>query len=296
MHRNLLVAALSAGLALVACGNKERTESIEAMNKGIDLVQSQSYTSALKEFEKAVRLYPENHSAWYALGTVHAQKKEWKAASEAFAEAVKHNGGDAMYHYKLGKSLYQSWEEESGGSLELAQTHLEKAVELNPRLYKAHWYLGKVYARKDNPKKAAESWTEAARLDAGFGLAFIDLGKLYLKWDFVPQAIAVLEQGTLGHVMDPDEVTDIYYYLGLSYDSQQNWAKAVEAYSKAIDVQKGNIDAKLQRGFSYARMGDKAKARADLEEYVKAKGNIPGEVPGLEVQAANDLLMRLMSM
>lgn len=296
MHRTVLVATISAALALAACGNKERTESIEAMNKGIDLVQQQSYTTALKEFEKATRLYPENHQAWYAMGIVNDQQKNYKEAAEALAQAVKYFDKDAMYHYKLGKALFESWQDGSGGSLELAQTHLEKAVELNPRLYKAHWYLGKTYYRKDNPKKAAEAWTEAVRLDAGFGLAFIDLGQLYLRWDFVPQAIAVLEQGTLGHVMDPDDVTNIYYYLGMAYDAQQNWSKAVEAYTSAIEAQKGNVDAKLQRGFSYVRLGDKAKARADLEEYVKAKGSVPGEVPGLEVQAANDQLMRLMSM
>jgi tetratricopeptide (TPR) repeat protein len=285
-----------AGVAVVGCTDKDRNASIEAMNRGIDLVQQQSYASSIKEFEKAVQLYDANHQAWYAMGLVYGQQKDWKSASEALSNAVKHNGNDPMYHYKLGQALFRSWEENTGGSLELAQTHLEEAIKLNPRLYKAQWFLGKAYYHKDQPAKAAEAWTAAAHLDAGFGKAFIDLGKLYLKWDMVPQAIAVLEQGTLGHVMDPNDQTDIYYYLGLAHDQQQNYEKAVEAYTNAIDKLKSNADAKLQRGFSYARLGDKAKARADLEEYVKQKGSVAGEVPGLEVQAANDMLMRLMSM
>ena len=292
----LRVVALAAVLALFGCADKERNESIEAMNRGIELVQRQSYQTAIKEFQKAVEIYDENHQAHYSMGLVYGQQKQWKEAADALSNAVKHNSKDSMYHYKLGQALFRSWDEGTGGSLELAQTHLEEAIKINPRLFKAHWFLGKAYYHKDQPAKAAQHWTEAARLDAGFGKAFIDLGKLYLKWDLVPQAIAVLSQGTLGHVLDANDATDIYYYLGLSYDSQQNWSKAVEAYTEAIQKQKGNIDAKLQRGFSYAKLGDKAKARADLEDYVKQKGSEAGGIPGLEVQAANDMLMRLMSM
>jgi len=295
MHRNVLGAVIMGFLALSACGDKDRTESIEANNKGVALMKNKSYSTAIKAFRKATSIDPSNHQAWYHLGLVLGEgQSKWKDAADAFAEAVKNHDTDAMYHYKLGQALYRAWEEGAGGSLELAQTHLEKAIELNSRLYKAHWFLGKTYLRKDEPKKAAEQWTTAARLDAGFGKAFIDLGKLYLTWDFVPQAIAVLEQGTLGHVMNPADTTNIYYYLGLAYDAQHNWGKAIEAYTHAIEQQKGNLDARLQRGFSYARAGEKAKARADLEEYVKSKGSIAGEVPGLEVQAANDKLMRLM--
>ncbi len=280
----------------VGCKNEERAESIELMNQGIQLAQQQSWATAAEKFRKAANRYKENHPAWYNLGQVLAQQKQWKEAADALSEAVKYNSGDAMYHYKLGQALYESWLEGSGGSLELALTALEKAVELNPRLYRAHWYLGLTYHRKDMPAKAATAWTESAKLDPGFGRPFIDLGKLYLQWDFVPQAIAVLEQGSLGHVLDPQDASDIYYHLGLAYDAQQNWAKAVEAYTNAIDKRKDNTLAKLQRGFSYIKLGEKGKARADLEDYVKAKGSAPGEVPGLEVQVANDALMRLTAM
>ena len=280
----------------LGCTNAERNESIELMNEGLRLAQQQSYATAADKLRKAANRYRENHAAWYNLGQVLLQQKKWKEAADALSEAVKYNGRDAMYHYRLGQALYESWDDGSGGSLELAQTALEKAVELNPRLFKAHWYLGRTYHKKDKPAQAAAAWTESAKLDPGFGKPFVDLGKLYLQWDFVPQAIAVLEQGSLGHVLDGEDASNIYYHLGLCYDAQQNWAKAVTAYTNALDKRKDNVLAKLQRGFSYVKLGEKAKARADLEDYVKAKGGVPGEVPGLEVQVANDALMRLTAM
>jgi Tfp pilus assembly protein PilF len=288
----LAVAATTLAVTAVAsCGNKERNSSLEHMNQGVELAQQKSWARATKELEAATSIYRENHTAWYNLGQVHLFQKKWNEAADAFAQAVKYSDQDAMYHYMLGKSLFESWDAGQGGSLALAQTSLEKAVSLNPRLYKAHWYLGRVYHRNDEAAGAARAWTEACRLEPHFGKPFIDLGQLYLRWDFVGQAIAVLEQGTLGHVVDPQELTEIYYNLGLAYDSQKNWAKAVQAYTDAIAKRKDNLDARLQRAFSFHRMGEKAKARADLEEYVQQrKGSAD-----LQLQTANDLLMRLVA-
>lgn len=298
MRSYLLVAA---GLLAAGCfGDADRNASIEAMNKGSAFAEQQQWTSAVKEYQNATTLDATNHRAWYNLGQVLGKQKKWRDAMDAYQEAIKHQDTDAMYHYKLGQAIYESWAEESGGSLDQAQTHLEKAVKLNPRLFKAHWYLGRVYDRKDDPARAAQAYTESAKLAPFFGLTFISLGKLYFEWDFIDQAITVLEQGTVcdrdpNCHMDPTELTDVYYHLGLAYDAQQNWDKAIEAYTAALDKQKGNLDARRQRGFSYARKGDKAKARADLEDFVKSKGTTPGQAPGLDVQAANDLLMRMMA-
>jgi tetratricopeptide (TPR) repeat protein len=284
-------------LAAVACADQDQNKSIEHANLAAELYQQKEFTRAIKELRAATTVDPSNHNAWYMLGFVLGQQNDWREAADAFGEAVKYAGEQAMYHYKLGQALYNAWDaDRTGRGLDLAQTHLEKAVDLNPRLYKAHWLLGKVYYNDDQPAKAAAAWTESAKLDPGFGKSFIDLGKLYIKWDHIAQAIAVLEQGTLGHVLDPRELTDIYYYLGLAYDAQQSWDKAIEAYTKAIEQRKDNVDARRQRGFSYAQKGDVAKARQDLEEFVKQRGSVPGESPGLEVQAANDVLMRLTSM
>jgi tetratricopeptide (TPR) repeat protein len=268
--------------ALFACANHEQNASIEAMNKGVELMQVDSHASAERHLKEATTLYAENHLAWYNLGQVYVQQKKFKEAAEAFAEAVKHNGDDAMYHYRLGRSLYET------NNLSLAETHLEKAVQLNDRLYKAHWYLGRVYNQTDRPQEAATAWTKSATLSPAFGPPFIDLGRLYLRWDKVGEAVSVLNQGAM-HVKDRVELTDIYYYLGLAYDAQKSWNKAIEAYGKALEVKSDNMEARLQRGFAYANAGDKANARKDLEEFVKQGGG--GNT--FNVQAANDRLIRL---
>lgn len=285
MSRLSLVAlSLASSLALAGCANRDLNASIKRMNEGIDAYSHGEFTSAEKKFEEATSLYEDNHMAWYNLGQTREKLDKYKEAGEAYTQAVKFNAKDAMYQYRLGKV---EWENKN---LSLAQSHLEEAVKLNDRLYKAHYYLGLVYESADEPKKAAEAWTKAASLNPYFGRPFISLGKLYIRWDKAAEAVTVLDQGRM-NVKDPQELSDVFYHLGLAYERQGNLDKAAEAYSSALEKRSDNLDARRQRGFVFANKGDKDKAKADLDAFVKAGGG--GNA--FNIQAANERLFRLLA-
>lgn len=277
--------SVTAALLMVAsagCPDKDRHASIEQMNEGIRKAQVSSFTVAIQHLQEAVKLYPENHLAWYNLGQVYYQDSKLEEAVAAFGDAVKLKSEQPMYQMRLGVALFDS------GNPSMASSHLQKSVELEPSLYRAHWYLGRIYYLNDEPKKAAEAYSRAAELNPSWGPPFVSLGKLYLLWDKIPEAIQVLEQGGQ-HVLDVEEQTDVFYHLGLAYDAQKNWDKAIEAYSKAIDARSNNLDARFQRGLAYAQKGDKSKAREDLQEYVKTGAD------AFNKQEANKALMTLIA-
>ena len=283
-----LGAALVASIA--ACGSRDMNASIEKMNEGVEMYNQGQFTAAEKKFLEATGMEKDNHSAWYNLGQAREKLDKYKEAAEAFGEAVKISDGDAMYHYRYGKSLVgEDCTPSKESNLELAKTQLERAVKLNGRLYKAWECLGQIYALADEPKAAAEAWTKSASLNPYFGKPFIALGKLYIKWDKLQEAISVLDQGRL-NVKDLSEQSDLLYHLGLAYEKQGNFDKAIEAYSQSIEKKSENLDARRQRGFAYAAKGDKEKAKVDLEAFVKAGGG--GNA--FELQAANERLMRLL--
>jgi Flp pilus assembly protein TadD len=62
-------------------------------------------------------------------------------------------------HNSLGVALMQK------GQLDEAQTHLQKAIKINPRLAKAHNSLGVLLARKGKLDEAMEQFSEALRID-----------------------------------------------------------------------------------------------------------------------------------
>ncbi len=277
----VVVLGFAASCAGLTC-DQNKKESIVRMNAGIDYAKARAFTPAEKELEAATSLDQSNHQAAYALGQVYADQKKWDKAADAFSLAVKNNPDDAMYHYKLGQSLFES------NKLDPAKKELDKALSMNKRLFKAHWYEGKILAAQGKYKDAAGEWTEACRLNPGFGEAFIDLGRLYYQWDFLQEAVSVLSQGAQ-YARDAEDVTNIYYYLGMAYDGLKQYDKSAEAYVKAIDTQKGNVEARLQAGMAYANKGDKANAKKYLSEFVKMGG---GNNP-FNIQAANDRLAKL---
>jgi tetratricopeptide (TPR) repeat protein len=274
--------AVLLAVATAGCVTQEERLSIERMNEGVEAFSGGHATIAVRALGEATTYDPANHQAWYILGQVHGSGGDWEEAAEAFAEAVKYMDSDAMYHFRLGEALVES------GQLDLAETHLERAVELNERLFRAWYYLGTTYDETDRPREAAEAWTKAAEFNPLFGPPFIDLGRLYIRWDMFDQAIQVLEQGAQ-HVRRESELTDIHYFLGLAHHKNRNSSQAIEAFTKALEVRSSNLEAMLQRGFVYAETGEVEKAMADLREFVQRGGG--GNA--FNIQAANDRLMRL---
>ena len=277
--RAVLATVLAAGLA---CGNADENASIDESLLGNRAFREGNTSEAIQHFKKATSIYPQNHIAHYNLGKVYQSQSKWEEAATAFSDAAKYNDKDAMYAYAAGRANYEA------KRLSEAETQLEHAISLNERLYKAHYFIGRVYIDSDRPGKAAAAWTQSAKLNPFFGKPFIELGRLYYKWDMLPQAISVLDQGSR-HVKEASEVSLIFLLLGLSYDSQQNWDKAIEAYTQALKYRPDNVEAKLQRGFAYNEKGDPTNAKKDLEEFVKVGG---GGNP-FNVQAANQVLMLL---
>lgn len=269
-------------VSMAGCVDQNERKSVERMNEGVEAFDSGQQSVAATALEEATTLDPTNHQAWYSYGQVLAAQGEWEQAADAFSEAVKHEDGDAMYQFRLGEALVES------GQLDLAETHLERALELNKRLFRAWYYMGTVYNETDRPEKAADAWTSSAELFPLFGPPFIDLGRLYMRWDMLDEAVSVLEQGAL-HAREEQDLTDIYYFLGLAQDKNQSPEDAIESFTKALEVRSGNLEAKLQRGFVYAEMGEIDKAKKDLTEFVDNGGG--GNA--FNIQAANDRLMRL---
>ena len=69
-----------------------------------------------------------------------------------------------------------------------------------------------------------------------------------------------------------NEVSDIWYVLGMGYDDKRMDDKAIDAFDKAIESKRDNHKAKFQRGQAYFRKGDYTHAKHDLEDFSKSGG------------------------
>lgn len=258
--------AVLLALVLSACVDQDERRSIELMNEGVEAFDVGEESMALEALESSTTYHRENHRAWFTLGQVHAAREEWEDAADAFDEAVALQPDDAMYQYRLGEALVES------GGLQGAETHLGEALDQNERLYRAWYYLGRVYHETDRPAEAAEAWTRSAELNPYYGPPFIALGRLYLRWDMLDESVDVLEQAA-ENVRGEEDLTDVYFFLGLAHDNKQNRERAVQAFTDALDARAGNVEALLQRGLVYAEMGEAEEAEEDLRDFLERGGS-----------------------
>lgn len=286
-----LLGALVAVLMLAGCPNQAKNDSTNALNAGNKALGQKQVETALTEYQKAVERYRENHLAWYGMGLAYIEKKDFDKAADALQHCVELANEQPMYQMWYGIALYEKAVDNArqdqakkqnkkpeeidpdlaGVSFEKASQALQEAVKLNGNLWRAHYYLGKIYRATDKPKEAAEEFSAAIKSNPREWGPYVALGELYRKWDYTDQAITVASQGT-ANVPGTNEQSDIWFVLGMGYEDKANEDKAIEAFTKAIETKKDNHKAKFQRGQAYFRKGDMTNAKKDLEEFSKSGG------------------------
>jgi tetratricopeptide (TPR) repeat protein len=296
-----LAAALTSCLALLAgCPDEGKKKSIEQNNNATKALGAKQFETAINAYEESVEAWKDNHMAWYGLGQAQAARGNWKEASDAFTESVKIKDDDAMYHMWLGRSLYESAVAQAredqakregkkpeeinpdlkGVNFDPALQHLQAAVKINGELWRAHYYLGRIYREQDKAKEAAEAFTRAIQNNPREQGPYVALGEMYRRWDYTDQAIQVTTQGA-ANVPGQNERSEVYFVLGMAHNDKKNLEKAIEAFTHALEDRKDIHKAKFQRGKAYFEKGEMTKAKKDLEEYAKSAGTDEGFNKGL---------------
>jgi len=168
----------------------------------------------------------------------------------------------------LGVALYEQQRFDDA----LAQ--LAEAVRLEPRLWRAHYYLGRVGRDTERPREAAEEFARAIAANPREANPYIALAELLRKWDYTDQAIQVATQGTQAVAA----AGDLWFVLGVAYADRGARDKAIDAYTAALDANAEMHKARFERGLAYFQLGDFAKAKKDLEEFVKADSHLDFEL------------------
>jgi len=261
------------------------------LSNGNKAAGAKQFEVAVQEYQKAVDKYSDNHLAWYGMGAAQAQRGEWDKAADGFARAVQIADNQPMYQMWYGISLYEKAVKQARDdqarkenkkpeeikpdltvvNFDKSQQHLSEAVKLNGDMWRAHYYLGRIYREQDKPKDAATEFSKALQGDPRQSGPYVAIGELYRKWDYTDEAIKVTQQGA-GNVPGANEVSDIWYVLGMAYSDKSQWDKAIEAFDKSLESKRDNHKAKFQRGQAYFKKEDFTHAKRDLEEFSKSGG------------------------
>lgn len=297
MRRALSAVLLTAAFLLPACNltSQARVESIKQMNEGITQLNKNNISGAEKAMQEAIKTDPTHAEAYLNLGKLYRKQGKWADAEKAFRGAIDNMGNNKRgdYWFELGSvQVSQSMEPGTGrseqeGMWREAIKSFSEAIGINPNLYKAHYQIGVLHEKLDEPEKADQAFRKCIELNGKHSPCFVSLGNMYIEYGFSNVAMAVLETGAKINETD----ADMWNGMGRALLNLNQPKDAVEAYKKARRIDPDKPDVLFGLGMAYAEVPQRKEAEETLTEFLNKHGNSPDHYK----KAAQDTIMRMQS-
>ena len=199
---------------------------------------------AIDNMRRVVDMDPENAALYQQLGDIHRRHQQFLQSRNAYMSALDLGNDSGGLHRSLGVSL------ERLGETRAAETHLLRAIEIDPSDAYALNYLGYWWADEGRNLDEAIAMIENAvsqRPDSGF---FVDsLGWVHFRLGDAPTAVGYLERATELEPSDPEitgHLGDVYWVLGRHDEARYKWRLALSLSTDEAEQKK--LSDRLAKG------------------------------------------------
>ena len=134
------------------------------------------------------------------------------------------------------------------------------SLKLNPFVEETHAKLGNLYFSLERYDEAEKEYKEVVKLSSN-GVNYYALGQVYLATERYDEAENVFNEVRR---LTPDKA-DGYFGLGLTYSGQERYEEAIAQFEKALERDRGLLEAHAEIGYAYADMGQIDMAQTKLE-------------------------------
>ena len=294
MRRALTAALLASVFLLPACNltSQARVDSIKLMNEGIQQLNKNNMSGAERAMSEAIKADPTHAEAYLNLGKLYRKQQKWVDAEKAFRGAIENSESPkGEYYFELGSvQIAQSNEPGTSRAEQEAKwreaiSSFSEAIAADPNLYKAHYEMGRLHEKFDEPEQADEAFRNCIKINGKYSPCFVSLGNMYIDYGFSNIAMAVLETGT--KVNDTD--ADMWNGMGRALQALNRPKEAVDAYKKAQRINPDKPEVMFNLGMAYAEIPMRKEAEETLNEFISKAGNSPEHIK----KAAQDTIVRM---
>ncbi|HZR58748.1 MAG TPA: tetratricopeptide repeat protein [Terriglobales bacterium] len=221
-------------------------------------------SKAISEYRLAIDADPASEYLTAGLAELYFRTGRIRDAVLQAQDILKTNPNDLEAHKLLGRIYLRSMGDMQAGNgtdniLKLAIEQYEQIVKLEPDSADNHLLLGRLYALNNDLQKAEAEYKLTVKLQPDSEEAITTLALLYNQ-----EGDSTRAAQTLSSVPDAARSAKLYSALGSTYEQQKNYAKAIDAYKKAIALDRDNLDA--IRGLAQNLMFD-GQTDAALTQY-----------------------------
>ncbi|MGA2602903.1 MAG: tetratricopeptide repeat protein [Verrucomicrobiia bacterium] len=253
-----LLLAFSVALNLLA--SVER--SAESDNDlGMQLQGAGQVQEAIRQYEQALRLYPDLADAHINLGTAMLQSGRIQEAIGHYEQALRIKPDLPKGHNDFGLALQQM------GRVQEAIGHYDQALRLKPDYAEAHNNVGVALQQVGRVQEPIEHWEEALRIKPDYAEAHNNLGAALMGRGEVPEAIQHYEQALR---LKPDDA-EAQYNLGTALVQVGRLREAIEHYGQAVRIKPDYAAAHYNLGVALEQAGRVQEAIEHYEQALRIK-------------------------
>jgi tetratricopeptide (TPR) repeat protein len=219
---------------------------------------------AIEEYRAAIDADPTSAYLTSGLAELYAKTGRIRDAVVEAQDIIKRDPGNLEARRLLGRIYLRSLGDMQAGNgsdsvLKLAIEQYEQIVRLQPDSMDDHLLLGRLYRLNNDLQKAEAEFKTAVKLQPDSEEAVTTLAYLYNELGDTARATEVLSS-----VPKNGRSAKLYSALGYTYEQQKQYKNAIEAYRRAIELDRDNLDA--IRGLAENLLND-GQSDAALEQY-----------------------------
>lgn len=267
--------------------------------QGLARYKAQDYDSAIRAYEKAIRLHPRDAGAYYNRGLMLFQKGKVDAAISDFNRSLQFKPRHDAAHHMRGLAFGLV------GRLDQALMDFDAALRLNPDADGVYINQADLHYALGNTAIALEGYNTAIRmieerLDkiSRYGV-YLRGGKEQLPALHTRLAMAYFRRGIVHGdnasdfersieivqqllALAPDTL-EAYVLEGAIYTHNGEHNESLAAYEKALRLSPDNWTIYNDRGEAYFKAGEYEQARADFEKALALSSEVRFSLAGLAV-------------
>jgi len=227
--------------------------------------RSELANKAMEEYRLAIEADPSSEFLTSGLAELYVKTGRIRDAVLEAQDIIKRDPNNLEAHKLLGRIYLRSLGDmpnNGNGSenvLRLAIEQYEQIIKIEPTNVDDHLLLGRLYRLDNDSQKAENELKTAVKLDPDSEEAVTTLALLYSDEGDTSHALQVLSA-----VPDTGRSAKLYAALGATYEQRKNYKDAIDAYKRAIQLDRDNLDA--IRGLAENLLND-GQIDAALDQY-----------------------------
>jgi len=227
--------------------------------------RSELANKAMEEYRLAIEADPSSEFLTSGLAELYVKTGRIRDAVLEAQDIIKRDPNNLEAHKLLGRIYLRSLGDMPGGGngsenvLKLAIEQYEQIVKIEPNNVDDHLLLGRLYRLDNESQKAENELKIAVKLEPDSEEAVTTLALLYTDEGDTAHALQVLSA-----VPDTGRSAKLYAALGATYEQRKDYKSAIDAYKRAIQLDRDNLDA--IRGLAENYLND-GQIDAALDQY-----------------------------